>query len=37
MTEHKGKNGEDWVIRSQAPKAATQGYGEGSTTLWVLG
>jgi hypothetical protein len=37
MTEHNGKNVLDWVIRSQAPTAAKQGNGEGSTTLWVLG
>lgn len=36
MTEHNGNNDEDWVIRSEAPTAAMQGYGERSTTLWVL-
>jgi len=25
---------QQWVTRSQAPKTAMQGYGEGSTTTW---
>ena len=30
-----GKNDRDiWIIRSQAPKSAMQGYGEGSETRW---
>jgi len=30
-----GKNYRNiWIIRSQAPKSAKQGYGEGSETRW---
>lgn len=35
MAEPNGNNVRDWAIRSQAPKAAMVGYGEGSETRWL--
>ena len=35
ITVPNGKNEKDWEIRSQAPKPAKQGHGEGSETRWL--